>query len=282
MIGGYEFDEVEVDLNEIKGSTTPDERNRIIYLEEQYSLKVEYNFNSALIKKLKDAYLRHIYPVFPLLCEQKLSELSQDVSQKGLQADFETFILLLVLALGAISLAEENDSISKENFWNNPNYQVAHRQVDPQPGWSYFWLVLGMKSRLVSSSTDNLSLVMIPLLCSLYFLKLGDIVSHCDYLQEACTKLNKQLFRLKQSPSIGSYNQLYVDTLRRIFWVCLDLERNMANMASIPKSELSSLQQWLALPTGCKPKFPFDSNESYAFCYMSSIICCQISVIRRP
>jgi len=49
MIGGYEFDEVEVDLNEIKGSTTPDERNRIIYLEEQYSLKGRFQ-NQPIIQ----------------------------------------------------------------------------------------------------------------------------------------------------------------------------------------------------------------------------------------
>ncbi|CUM66650.1 uncharacterized protein PRCAT00004326001 [Priceomyces carsonii] len=251
--------------------------------EDKYSYKgrlddstLQYNnvFSTSLVENFIQSYLNYIYPVYPLVCEDQLGNIQNEMSTMGLHSSCRSCILLMVLALGSVSSSGDLKNLVAVPYWTSDEYkQEGAKNLPAPPGWSYLWLALAMKERLITCEKPGSATVCIQLLFCLYFLKIGDLTSHYIELKHSSTQLYCLLLKQRNTELSGlSVSEDEKEKLIRFFWISLRMERDFQRMVNIETSPLSQLQNCLDLPSACSTKFPRDSVTFYTFCFMTNVL----------
>lgn len=225
-----------------------------------------FQFNDSKIFKNLESYRKHIFPFYPIVCEELVETLKNEVFQRGLQTNLVTTTFLLLLALGEIS-----DTSETHHYWTNEGYRYQDVDtVEPPPGFNYFWIASGIIGKLMASEKISIELITIQLLLALYYFKIGQLNDFTNELILGSKHIYK--FLLLHG---DKYNDR--DVLLRLYWVHLHLERDLKIMGLLKNhSALIKIQSQIDLPRGCKEsknsQYQILENKIiYSACFMQNI-----------
>ncbi|CDK28009.1 unnamed protein product [Kuraishia capsulata CBS 1993] len=275
--------------------TTPSmsEKSLELMTEDEFSLADRFDpsklptvmhFPKKTVDNNIQSYLDHIYPRYPALCDDFISRIHSQVTSEGLTTSFPSCIFLLILAVGsAVNPNAANERVGTlgeqkinkfHEFWYSSEYQdkqVAKIENIP-PGWEYFWMVLGIREKLISVSKPSVNVVAVRLLSSIYYLKICNISNHWKELRLASDALFDVLtYYIQVEPEMLKSNNALSEALLRYFWIILHLEREIAGVFNLKISRLAELQEKVNTPKGCRQNLFRDKDSIYAFCFMSIV-----------
>lgn len=255
---------------------------KTILREESYSIKgkldtsfisrlSDLDMKPAYAEELLESYLEHIYPFYPIVCEATIGGITDDIAKNGLILNTSSCQYFLLLALGELTLANEN-----HNYWSSESYKTYNQDLSCQiplnipPGFEYFWSAISMIEKMKFILPNGFDIIIIQLLVCVYYLK----ISQLNDLKRTLLEGSEMLFNFLE---IEGHKHTDRDILLRLYWVFLHLERALHNSNLLGNSSsLIKIQQKVSIPRGCKSNFPKDADTFYSNCYMQNILLANI------
>lgn len=218
----------------------------------------DLKLDNVVVDLLLESYLEHIYPFFPIVCEATIAIIKNDIKTHGFIINVSTCEYFLLLALGEVTLAKEDN-----DYWRNSEKLP--------PGFNYFWIAISQVDKIKQIEKPGFGTITIQLLLAVYYLKIGQLNDHRDELLKGC----EMLFQFLE---LEGHKHTHRDILLRLYWVFLHLERLLYNMNLLEtSSSLYDIQSKILIPRGCKTNFPKDADTFYSTCYMQSILLANVN-----
>ncbi|KAE9364423.1 hypothetical protein N431DRAFT_474014 [Stipitochalara longipes BDJ] len=172
-------------------------------------------------------YLEHTFPMYPVMCDPSAHKVSGMVEARGFGENIESCFTLLIVAL--------SKSYRNENC--------------PESGVSDFQRAVDILRRV--STQFRMTHIQAHVLSALFLLKKGRLLDFWSSLHMGCTMLYTMLRRDQTTGTERSIPEKM--NLRRIYWICYNLERDVKNEIdeTLPQSSLHELEDTLPLPLGC-------------------------------
>jgi hypothetical protein len=231
----------------------------------------DIDMSPSYAEELFESYLEHIYPFYPIVCEATIAGIKEDVNNSGLILNTSSCQYYLLLALGEVTVANENHT-----YWSSESYKNYTTDSNCQfplcipPGYDYFWIALSMMDKLKHILPNGFDTIIMQLLICVYYLKTCQL----NELKRVLLEGSDMLFKFLE---IEGHKHTHRDILLRLYWVFLHLERALHNMSLLENcSSLIDIQPKVSIPRGCKSNFPKDADTFYSNCYMQNILLANI------
>ncbi|EXJ93163.1 hypothetical protein A1O3_01720 [Capronia epimyces CBS 606.96] len=186
----------------------------------------EGDIDPAAIHALVDQFLDLVCPLFPIICDVVLCEITSTVAANGFTDDLPSCMTLLVMSLAKA-------------------YATPHITVEDL---AIFVKAVQLLSVLPLQLT--LEFAQSQVLCALFLLKRHQLLDCWHWLHDGCNTLYamiKQDEARKMSRPPDEKN-----TILRMYWICFNLDRDVTSELEIlPRSHLGELENHLPLPIGC-------------------------------
>ncbi|KIW10690.1 hypothetical protein PV08_11654 [Exophiala spinifera] len=180
---------------------------------------------TSAILPLVTIFLNVVCPLFPIICDQKLHETTAAVLAQGLRNDLPSCMIILVVSLAKL--------------YSQTNMQVPDLLADFETA-----------AKLLSALPMHLTLeyAQSQVLCALFLLKRHQVLDAWKWLHAGCSTLYSLIKRQEKM----SRPQDERNTIRRMFWVIFNLERDITcEIDTLPPSRLAELESYMPLPLGC-------------------------------
>ncbi|CUM64886.1 uncharacterized protein PRCAT00002504001 [Priceomyces carsonii] len=242
--------------------------------ENMYSFRSRINVESlatidlsdTTIKSLINSYMNVISSAYPITNEDEVERLRMHVFANGLGMNTNSCIFLLIMALGCISNASDDNEYWIKSDYKNPKIE----KVAPPPGYDYFWLALSMTGQILSIEKIGFNTALIRLLISLYYLHIGQLSDHWTELKSGIN----EIFNIVSNPQNTEFNS---NLMIQIYWVYVHLERNISNIGNLERSSLSTLQESVPLPKDTYIHTAFGTGRMNCSFFMQNILLSNIT-----
>ncbi|KAF2711565.1 hypothetical protein K504DRAFT_224100 [Pleomassaria siparia CBS 279.74] len=215
---------------------------------------------------------------------------ARDSSTVSIERSLSNAIVLLVLALGKvcsytdplpapdndkgpITLApwgSSRDSLHSTSNSFGENFENRKRNIDMMPGMAYFSYATDILGNQQGGNTVAHAQAM--LLAALYLGQFARVLESWSWINNACricliliksdmSKIErKTLFdNSKPKPQYSVKENYRLNLVKCVYWTCLQLETDiLAELSSLPPSDISTYQATVSYPSGVFERFPDD------------------------
>lgn len=211
-------------------------------------------------------------------------------SSGAIEKSTRNAIVLLVLALGKV--CEYKDPLPAPQADRDPiavacgsreppqrslgadGLETRPRNIDILPGMAYFSYATDILGN--QQGGNDVAHAQAMLLAALYLSQYARVLESWSWINNACRvclvlikrdmeKINrKDLLADNEVPNIPDAEHYRLNLIKCVYWTCLQLETDiLAEMSSLPASEISKYQDEVAYPSGVYERVTLDSNSAY-------------------
>ncbi|PSN58572.1 hypothetical protein BS50DRAFT_580643 [Corynespora cassiicola Philippines] len=198
---------------------------------------------------------------------------AQDPSVNGIERSLRNAIVLLVLALGKVCEYEEplpapqsERDLTSDGSWGftrsfSKEIEAPRRNIDIIPGMAYYSYATDILGNQQGGNTVAHAQAM--LLAALVLESWSWIHNACRIglvlIKEDIDKIERKIYfdAAHPVPQFTEKENYRLNLVKCVYWTCLQLETDiLAEMSTLPPTEISKYQDRISYPSGIFEKFP--------------------------